>query len=155
MDLKIEPYSERSFKLTGETTRNYVPVLKEHFGAYTPGVGWCFSHKQRAKVEELVKRIQAGEVETTPPKTTRRKSPRPEDRVTSKYQTVNYTMIRPRVGMRATYNGVSGIITDVFTNRNTVESFLFETEGVSRKAYIINGCWSLLSDPETPISLED
>lgn len=63
----IEPnYSDRSFKVSGEATRNYTPSLRNMGGVYNPrlrgGPGWTFSNTRYAEVADFVARANAGQV---------------------------------------------------------------------------------------------
>lgn len=57
-DLKIVPYSEKSFKVEGADTKTHCEELKNLNGRYNPklkgGPGWIFSNKRRSSVEDFI-----------------------------------------------------------------------------------------------------
>ena len=58
VDIKIEDYSEKSFKVTGISTVKYKDRLKE-FGKWNKnlktGAGWIFPKSKKEKVYEILK----------------------------------------------------------------------------------------------------
>ena len=131
MDLRLIPYSEKSFVITGEETRNYKEYFKKtgRFNANLKNPedsdqkmpGWIFSNKHLATMTDIVNKIHAGQL--SPPT-----SPAPSPRRTTKVsrarksalkpsvpfdqplslepqkvetQTVTYNVVKPEVGMTA------------------------------------------------------
>ncbi len=64
--ITIEPYTDASFKVSGELTRNFSNELKEFSGRFNPnlrgGAGWIFSNKQFDKLSAFVDQVNNGEI---------------------------------------------------------------------------------------------
>ena len=172
--LTITPYTDASFKLSGELTRNFANELKDLNGRYNPnlrgGAGWIFSNKQFDKVSAFVDQVNNGEI--TPPELTnnyRKTSPpvrsaaSPRSSVTSitsptngvktitkdgiEYQTITYTLVKPKTGM--TVNVKLGSQLHKSTVLNTYEHYgVIDEVDITpiqdlMTLVICNGQWSL------------
>lgn len=62
MSLQINSYSDKSFKVSGDT-KKYVEQLKKLGGKYNPylknGPGWIFSNKRLDEVKKFVDQTQS------------------------------------------------------------------------------------------------
>ena len=76
LDLEVYPYSDRSFLVLGEATRNYTEALKSVGGKFGRGyqdprpenagntvAGWIFGNKRRPEVDALLQDIASGTIQ--------------------------------------------------------------------------------------------
>jgi hypothetical protein len=65
MDIKVEDYTEKSFKVSGEDTKKYKNQLKE-LGKWNPnlrdGPGYIVSKQKKDQLNELIDQIKKGEI---------------------------------------------------------------------------------------------
>lgn len=77
-DIELYPYSDRSFIVVGEDTRNFIEALKSVGGKFGKGyqdprpenigqttAGWIFGNKRRPEVDALLQDIESGVVQPT------------------------------------------------------------------------------------------
>jgi len=70
-DLLVSDYSEKSIKVEGSATKDFLPEWKALGGRYNSklkgGPGWIFSTKKKDKLLEVINNIRAGEIEPSDP----------------------------------------------------------------------------------------
>lgn len=176
--LTITPYTDNSFKLSGELTRNFANELKQFNGRYNPhlrdGPGWIFSNKQLEKLSTFIEQVNSGEI--VPPEVTntyRKPSPPIRSATTTtttrpvavpqpaqplikdgmEYQTVTYTLVKPKVGMNVNIKIGSSMhkssVLNVYEHYGYVDEIDITPINDLITLVICNGQWSLkgFADP--------
>ena len=71
IDLLVSDYSEKSIKIEGEATRDYMPQWKSLKGRYNGrlkgGPGWIFPKTRKEDLLKLVDDIRSGAIEPSDP----------------------------------------------------------------------------------------
>ena len=71
MDLMVSDYTEKSIKVEGAATRDYMPQWKSLKGRYNSrlkgGPGWIFSQTKREDLLQMVDDIRSGVIEPSDP----------------------------------------------------------------------------------------
>lgn len=71
VDLLVSDYNEKSVKVEGETTKDYLPEWNKLRGSFNRnlegGPGWIFSIKKKEEILETVSKIRSGEIKPTNP----------------------------------------------------------------------------------------
>lgn len=171
MDIIIENYTDKSFKVSGESTKLYKEKFKELNGmfrtTYKGGPGWVFSNSKRKAIEDLISEIKLGKVTPCNSNKPTRDYKRSTDKVdvpdiplipgytenkyfapsisdNKGYQTLTYTVLRPSLNMEIMVRrGTSSKIEDLYHI-----SHLDERNGVVEEVYaFIDG-----GDDNTPLT---
>ncbi len=70
-DLLVSDYSEKSVKVEGKATKDFLPEWKKLHGRFNNhlkgGPGWIFSVKQKEGLLTVIDQIRAGEIEPSDP----------------------------------------------------------------------------------------
>lgn len=116
MDLIIEPYSDKSFKISGDLTRNFKEDLKKYGGRFNPnlqgGPGWIFPNKTLSTLQSFVDQVNSGSIKpptlpysssstsTSTSSSSSSSSSSSRSSSSDKYVSVTYRVIKLTVGMR-------------------------------------------------------
>ncbi len=70
-DLLVSDYSEKSIKVEGKATKDFLPEWKKLHGRFNNklkgGPGWIFSVKRKEELLNVIDQIRAGEIESSDP----------------------------------------------------------------------------------------
>jgi len=71
IDLMVSDYSEKSIKVEGAATRDYIPQWKSLKGRFNNrlkgGPGWIFPKTKKEELLQIIEDIRSGSVESTNP----------------------------------------------------------------------------------------
>lgn len=119
-DIRIVPYSDKSFKVEGEATRLYTDYLKDIGGIFRTtwngGPGWVYSNSKLSDIQNLISNIQQDLIKPEIPATTTSKPGRNQvvqaRTMTGNVPIMGFPVGGPVNGVRATYS-VPGAVAGV------------------------------------------
>jgi hypothetical protein len=63
LEITVKDYSDKSFCIFGDSTREYVNVWKHHGGRFNKnlkdiGPGWIFSKTRKEEIEQIIQKLK-------------------------------------------------------------------------------------------------
>ena len=153
-ELTVEDYSDKSFVVRGEKTRDFKDNLRTLGGKFNRnlrgGAAWIFPKTKQETVVDFVMQVNSGEVSSALPGITSDAGlptvPNPNVR-SNPYQYVKYKIYKPREGMKATLttNGktMEGRVVKTEINNNVVDTAYVEFDGQRSLAITGRGRWEI------------
>ena len=158
--LNVVDYSEKSFVVWGELTRQYKDHLKgfggrfngrlRQVGDFTTGKGWVFGLKNKDSILEFVEKVNPGEISPTdlPQNTGDGSLPTVNAPKSTTYQWVKFRIFKPQTGMRVLLKvnnqEVVGEVTSTEQHNNITDTVYIDFNGKTSMGVIQNGKWKIL-----------
>lgn len=165
-EIKVVDYSDKSFAVYGEGTRDIKEQIKSLNGKFNRnlksvedfegGMGWVVSKKYEEELNELVGKYNSGEMNFSLPDTTGEfalPSTNLPLKNNSTYQYVKYKVYKPQVGMNVKLTSgtteMVGEVVEVLSSKNVVDTAIIQFDNDKAKAVICNGSWQLFGSPHS------
>ena len=160
MDIIITPYSEKSFKVGGESTKLFTQQLKDLGGKFNrnlkDGPGWIYPNTKLESLQTFVEQVKGGQVEVQPlsPRYNQKTIPIPlpqKPKVISKYQQVIYNVYKPTKNMPfkvvnpGIHESKEYLIHDVEDHNGIIDTVFAKSKDADEniQLVIINGKWKI------------
>ena len=167
--LNIIDYSDKSIVVFGEATRTYKGQLKDLGGrfngrlgerpGFSGGAGWIFPSKNRGPVDQFVTQVNEGNFTQELPDLNNPNTNLPgglpsaifPQKLDSVYQTVKWRVYKPKEGMnvviKAPDQTFEGVVVDLETHKDIVDTAYVSISGQNSKLVICNGKWQVFGYP--------